>query len=144
MRLFSSYSVKIKHYNHIFQETVNLYRNAVDFLIEVCLNEWDTIVNIHPERLRLTYVEHLCHLGRTHTNVAYPEFDRKFYKFPSYLRRSAINEAIGKVSSYRGNLANWRGKILRPGAGNLPFREPDMLILPCTGRSCMNRLEITK
>lgn len=110
MRLFSSYSVKIKHYNHIFQKTVNLYRNAVDFLIEVCLNEWDTIVNIHPERLRLTYVEHLCHLGRTHTNVAYPEFDRKFYKFPSYLRRSAINEAIGKVSSYRGNLANWEGE----------------------------------
>ena len=32
MKLFSSYSVKIKHYNHIFQETVNLYRNAVDFL----------------------------------------------------------------------------------------------------------------
>ena len=112
MKLFSSYSVKIKHYNHIFQETVNLYRNAVDFLIEICLNEWDTIMNIRPERFRLTHVEHLCHLGRTHTNVKYTEFDRKFYKFPSYLRRSAINEAIGKVSSYKSNLANWEKEDL--------------------------------
>ena len=31
-----------------------------------------------------------------------------FYKLPSYLRRGAINEAIGKVSSYQGNLANWQ------------------------------------
>ena len=35
------------------------------------------------------------------------DFDTKFYKMPSYLRRGAINEAIGKVSSYKSNLANW-------------------------------------
>lgn len=53
------------------------------------------------------------------------DFCKEFYKFPSYLRRTAISEAIGKVSSYFGNLKNWekgnpskRGK--RPG---LPHSE---------------------
>lgn len=39
MKIFSTYSVKIKHYNHIFKDTVSIYRHAVDFLINVCLNE---------------------------------------------------------------------------------------------------------
>jgi IS605 OrfB family transposase len=39
---------------------------------------------------------------------------------PCYLRRAAINEAIGKVSSYRSNLANWentdpKARGRRPG-----------------------------
>ncbi len=32
MKIFSSYSVKIKHYNHIFKDTVAIYRSAVDYL----------------------------------------------------------------------------------------------------------------
>lgn len=107
MRLFSTYSVKIKHYNRIFRETVTLYRNSVDFLIKVCLDEWDTIANISQNPLRQQYVEHLCHQTKKNPSVKYLTFDRRFYKFPSYLRRSAINEAIGKVSSYQSNLANW-------------------------------------
>ena len=30
-----------------------------------------------------------------------------FHKYPSYLRRATITAAIGAVSSYRSNLANW-------------------------------------
>lgn len=107
MKLFSTYSVKIKHYNHIFKETVSLYREAVDFLIKVCLDEWDTIANMSQNQICQQYVEHLCHQTQKNPSVKYPTFDRKFYKFPSYLRRGAINEAIGKVSSYQNNLANW-------------------------------------
>lgn len=33
MKIFSTYKVKIKHYNHIFRETVDIYRHAVDYLI---------------------------------------------------------------------------------------------------------------
>ena len=43
MKIFSTYSVKIKHYNNIFKETINIYREAVDFLIDVCLKEWVAI-----------------------------------------------------------------------------------------------------
>lgn len=108
MKIFSTYSVKIKNYNHIFQETVALYRDAVDFLIDVCLNEWDNVRAISGSLLRQQYMEQLCHKTAHNAHVKYGSFDRKFYKFPSYLRRGAIQEAVGKVSSYKSNLANWK------------------------------------
>lgn len=40
MNIFSSYKVKIKHYNNIFKQTVEIYRNAVSFFIDVCDKEW--------------------------------------------------------------------------------------------------------
>ena len=43
MDLFTTYSVKIKKYNHIFKKTVSIYRDAVDYFINVCLNEWMNI-----------------------------------------------------------------------------------------------------
>lgn len=106
MDIFSTYSVKIKHYNHIFKETVRIYREAVDFLINLCNGEWNQIVK-QQGQFRLTYVESLIHVTSKNPIVKYTQFDKKFYKFPSYLRRGAINEAIGKVSSYRSNLVNW-------------------------------------
>ncbi len=130
MKLFSTYSVKIKHYSHIFKETVALYRAAVDFLIQVCLDEWDTLSEMNGV-LRNNYVEQLCHRTKDNPDVVYPAFDRKFYKFPSYLRRSAISEAIGKVSSYKSNLTNWesedpntRGR--RPSAPKAGYVYPSM------------------
>ena len=61
MKIFSTYSVKIKHYNHIFKDTISIYREAVDFLINVCLNEWDNISAVNGNFLKQSYVEHLCH-----------------------------------------------------------------------------------
>ena len=29
MKIFSTYSVKIKHYNHIFKDTVSIYRKDI-------------------------------------------------------------------------------------------------------------------
>lgn len=107
MKIFSSYSVKIKHYNHIFKDTVAIYRSAVDYLIGMCMEEWDTVSGIQGNLLRQQYMERLCHATADNPDPKYTGFDRRFYKFPSYLRRSAISEAIGKVSSYKSNLANW-------------------------------------
>ena len=108
MKIFSSYSVKIKEYNHIFKETVFIYREVVDYFIGVCAKEWDNISLIQGSLIQQQYIEHLCHRTAKNVNVKYPDFDKKFYKLPSYLRRGAINEAIGKVSSYKSNLANWQ------------------------------------
>ena len=107
MKIFTTYSVKIKHYNHIFKDTVSIYRKAVDFFIDVCLDKWECMLPISGNVLRQQYVERLCHKTGDNPNPQYEDFDTKFYKMPSYLRRSAINEAIGKVSSYKANLANW-------------------------------------
>ena len=106
MKIYSTYSVKIKHYNHIFKDTVSVYRKAVDFLINVCLSEWGNISGIKGGLLQQQYVERCIHATKDNPTTVY-DFDAKFYKMPSYMRRGAINEAIGKASSYKSNLANW-------------------------------------
>ena len=107
VKIFSTYSVKIKHYNHILKETIEIYREAVDYLIDVCLNEWNDIIAIKGNLNQQRYTERLCHRTSDNPDIKYGSFDKRFYKFPSYLRRGAINEAIGKVSSYKSNLSNW-------------------------------------
>ena len=62
MKISSTYSVKIKHYNRIFKDTVAIYRNAVDFFINVCVNEWDGISSL-VGRNRLSYIEALISLN---------------------------------------------------------------------------------
>lgn len=52
MQIYTSYSVKIKHYNRIFKDTVSVYRHAVDYLINVCLKEWDSISAINGNLLQ--------------------------------------------------------------------------------------------
>lgn len=106
MQIYTTYKVKIKHYNHIFKDTVTVYRNAIDYLINVCNVNWDELSKIDGSLNKQRYIETLVHATKDNPNPKY-NFDAKFYKMPSYLRRGAINEAIGKISSYRSNLANW-------------------------------------
>lgn len=44
MLMYSAYKVKIKHYNHIFKDTISVYRTAVDYLMRVCLENWNSII----------------------------------------------------------------------------------------------------
>ena len=46
MDIYTTYKVKIKHYNHIFKQTVAIYRSAVDYLIAVCHENWESISSI--------------------------------------------------------------------------------------------------
>ena len=114
MLMYSAYKVKIKHYNHIFKDTISICRTAVDYLIQVCLENWDSIISYEKLLEKQRFVETLIHQTKDNPVVTY-DFDTQFYKFPSYLRRGAISEAIGKVSSYKSNLANWeanpQGKV---------------------------------
>ena len=91
MNIFSSYKVKIKHYNHIFEQTVEIYRNAVSFFIDVCDKEWD-VLELLKNIERCSYIEKITLITKAHPNVKY-NFNEKFYKMPTYLRRSAINTA---------------------------------------------------
>ena len=124
MKINSTYSVKIKHYSNIFKNTVLLYRDAVKFFIDVCLSEWDSVSVINNSKHRMTYVEDITVSTKSHPVVKY-DFSDRFYKFPCYLRRAAIVEAIGKVSSYKSNLNNWNNsdrstkKPSFPKAGNI-------------------------
>ena len=106
MKLSMTYRVRTRGFNHIFDETVRLYRQAVSFFVDVCLTEWNLISTGKLQKERVNLVESLT--VRTRQNPAVPyDFSAAFYKFPSYLRRAAITEALGKVSSYHSNLTNW-------------------------------------
>lgn len=117
MELYSSYSIKIKHYNSIFLQSVDLYRKAVDYFIQVCLQEWDSLKQIKDVKT-VNAVEALTIKTKNRLEVKY-DFSKKFYKFPSYLRRNAIAEAIGKTSSYMSNLENYN-KGTATGRPGLP------------------------
>lgn len=125
MQIYTTYKVKIKHYSHIFKDTVAVYRNAVDYLINICYENWDELSQINGSLNKQRYMETLVHQTKDNPNPMY-NFDAKFYKMPSYLRRGAINEAIGKVSSYRSNLSNWNENP----TGKAPFRTKSRIRFP--------------
>ena len=85
MKIYTTYKVKIKGFNHIFKDTISIYREAVDYLLTVCYDNWDKISQLNGNR-KLSLVERLVHRTKDNPHPAY-DFDSKFYKLPSYLRR---------------------------------------------------------
>ena len=104
-----SYRVKIRHYNSILKPTVSVYRDAVRFFLNVCEKEWAEIDKINGANYRMRRIEQLTHRTKQNPNPPYSfdDADKRFYKFPSYLRRAAIHCAQGMVQSYHSNLENW-------------------------------------
>ena len=108
MEITSSYQVEILS-NTDIKNTVQIYRRALAFVVDVCNKEWVDISSIESQVQKKSFVEKLIHSTKSNPNPKYP-FDVKgseFYKFPSYLKRAVIAEAIGAVSSYRSNYKNW-------------------------------------
>lgn len=124
MNIYSSYKVKIKHYNNIFKETVKIYRNAVSFFINVCDKEWENLKELSPV-YRCSYIEKITLTTNTRTDVKY-DFNKYFYKLPRDLRRSAINTATGCYSSYYSNLKKWKENSI----GNKPQLQLNRNVMP--------------
>ena len=114
MKIYSTYSVKIVGRNRIFRETAAAYRSAVDFFIDVSLKEWGSISRLKGLR-RNNQVERYTIKTKKRPEVPY-DFSKGFYKFPSYLRRAAIAEALGKCASYMTGLERYEGS----GEGSRP------------------------
>ena len=108
MEITSSYKMEILS-NTDMKHTVQIYRKALAFVVDVCNREWSDISTLDTQLKKKSFVERLIHPTKATPNPKYP-FDIKgseFYKFPSYLRRAILSDAIGAVSSYRSNYANW-------------------------------------
>lgn len=135
MEIHSCYSAKIKKQNKIFKDSVKLYRAAVDFFIDVCLAHWDEVSVVVGSKSKQHYIETLTVRTKNRQETEF-DFCGTFYKFPSYLRRGAISEAIGKVSSYKSNLANW--ETLSPSERKNPPSLPKAgYVYPCLYRTNM-------
>lgn len=131
MKVTSSYAVEIKK-QRMFDNTIKLYREAVSFLIACFNKEWLAIQSVDKAKAKFNFAEKLVHT--TKYNTAKYDFDAKFYKFPCYLRRAAIQAALGAVSSYRSNYKNWEanGKV-----GNEPKLQCDRFCFPAFYRKDM-------
>ena len=104
MKIISSYGIEIKQMNKIFRPTISIYNDAISFCVDVFENEWQYIGQLDTMK-RKQYAESLIHT--TKNNKSKYDFDSKFYKMPSYMRRSVINSALGYLSSYHSNINNW-------------------------------------
>lgn len=106
MDIMSSYAAEVLHADKIFYATVNVYRKAVSFCIDVFEKEWNNLSGIKKTNERRKACEQLIHSTTKHT-AKYENFDRLFYKMPVYMRRAVVEDAYGCLSSYHGNVANW-------------------------------------
>ena len=111
MQIVSSYGVEIKKKNIPLRSTLDIFRKAVSYLIPVYAEIWEELSEIKNLQKRFNEAEHLVH--ETKKNHARFPFDRHFPKMPSYLRRAAIQHALGAVSSYQSRLSLWEKGELR-------------------------------
>ena len=105
MRITSSYKMKLTGDLKALETSTGLYRDALRMLIPIINDNWETLSEYEFANQKYNRIEKWVH--HTQTNQALYDFDEQFPKFPTYLRRSAIARALGIVSSYRSNLANW-------------------------------------
>lgn len=108
MNIVSSYNVKINKTGldkQAIKQTYKIYKSAVSYFIPLINKEYDYFLQ---SDMRITkFVEKLSHKTKNNPNPKY-DFDSLFYKFPSYLRRSAISDAYGIVQSYRAKLDDYK------------------------------------
>lgn len=130
MKIFTSYSVKIKDSDKCFADTVRLYRSAVDFFLSILLEEEDAFADCRTRTDYVNAMEQLTVITQSRSSVPH-DFGKDFYKFPSYLRRAAIADAFGKASAYHSKLQNWEAlspdekeKTRKPGLPQAGFVYP--------------------
>ena len=107
MDIVKTVKQKLLNNTRYFGLTLGTYRDAIEVVSLAVKAEWFDIVSLEYSKSQKTYVEKLIHATKTNLLPKYPEFDQKFHKFPSYLRRAVIAEAIGNVSSHMTRLGQW-------------------------------------
>ena len=124
MRTVSSYGVEIRKQNIQVRQTMEIYRQAVGYLTEIYAQVWEELRKIPETKKRFNTAEHMVHM--TKKNTAWFDFDLRFPKMPSYLRRSAIQHALGSVSSYETRLGQWKETGVLSGRPKLTCRNHAM------------------
>ena len=106
MKIVTSYSVRLRQAPTCLKDTLVKYREAVDWFIGIMDAEWNAYAECANNQMAVRVSEKLCVKTAKNESPKYA-FSDSFYKFPSYLRRAAIAEAFGLVSSYHSGLDNW-------------------------------------
>ena len=108
MKIVKTAKLKILTHTQTFDETIKIYNQALSFYIFVCEQEQ---INFQDKtsKERLKYIESITHRTSKNRDIKY-DFDKDFYKFPSYLRRAVIMDALGVIGSHFSRVENWEDK----------------------------------
>ena len=136
MQTVSSYGVELRKQNIPVRQTLEIYRSAVSYLTEIYEQVWEELAEIPDAKRRFNAAEHLVHT--TKKNPARFDFDLRFPKMPSYLRRAAIQHALGSVSSYETRMELWEKSGEKAGKPRLAYENHAM---PVFYRDVMYREE---
>jgi len=115
--------------------TVDEYRAYCKALSYVVMGHWPELT---AAKSFCAAVERLIHRTSKHPNPKYSYFEKRFYKFPSYLRRAAIAFVKGQVSSFLTRYRAWRSgtrtrrdaqpPVFTVGAGCYPALDKGQLV----------------
>lgn len=111
----------------LFERTISEYRRLVKALTGVVLVHWTFIKDAND---LIMAVEHLMHRTAKRPKVKYSYFNESFHKFPSYLRRAAIEAAVGQVSSLLTRYYEWQGGIRSRRDACPPKFNPNLGVYP--------------
>lgn len=110
MKIISSYDVKLTTENYkVFDATSKVVTDAVKYFLNIFEKEWNNMnyaLDDVTSQTAMRFIEALTHKTKSNQHPKY-DFDSKFYKIPSGIRRYCINRAFGMISSYKSNLENW-------------------------------------
>ena len=134
MKIISSYGVELRKQNIPIRQTLEIYRSAVRYLVEVYESVWEELAQIEESKKRFNAAEHLVHT--TKRNPARFDFDFCFPKMPSYFRRAAVQHALGSVSSYRTRLEQWKAEGEKTGK---PYLKSEQYAMPVFYHDVMYR-----
>ena len=88
------------------ERTVAFYRRVVRLTATVAMTHWPAIGGLRPMERQMA-LEAMFHATKDRPVVRYPKLGAALGKMPSYLRRAALNAALGAVSSFLSNYDNW-------------------------------------
>ena len=94
----------------LLQNTVSEFRCLVRCLVGVVNTHWSTI-GLKDAKSQIPAIEKLVHQTAKNPSPKYRYFNRRFWKFPSYYRRGAIQFAVGQVSSFNTRYREWQSGI---------------------------------
>jgi putative transposase len=109
------------------QATVNEYRAFCKALSYVILGNWIRLQNVDS---KCAAIEKLIHQTKNNPNPKHRFFTKRFWKFPSYLRRAAIEFTWGQVSSYLTRHRTWQSGIRKIKGAKPPVFNPTASCYP--------------
>ena len=123
-RWFLSPSPEVRDY---LEMTIKKYRCFCRALSYVVMGHWPKIT---ASSSRCKTIEKLIHKTTKNPNPKSKYFSINFSKFPSYLRRAAIEFVCGQVSSYLSRYRDWQGGLRNRRNTRPPLFNPNAWCYP--------------